>query len=626
MHPHGGEGTAAALATTMNTRILAALLGFALLAGLRLPAAGSRMAVDEVQPGMTGTGYTVFAGTERTEFTAHILGVLQNVVGPRRNLILARLEGGPLATTGVIAGMSGSPVYVDGRLVGAVSYSLGAFSREPLAGITPIAEMVEATNSAAPRPPVQRVSTPLPPSPEGVAATLRAGLARPAPFADRASHVRTRAGRGLDPLALELRPIATPLSLAGFSADARALLLDVFGEAGFAPVAGGAAGAVAPPMPDEPLRPGDAVGVSLVSGDLALGATGTVTDVDGSRLYAFGHPFFNLGPVQLPMTRSYVHAVLPSLMTSIKIASVGEVVGVIGQDRATAIAGTLGAGPSMVPLRVTLEPDRGQKQVFSLAVANDQMLTPALTYASLLSVLQSYEREFGAATFTVSGEARVRGHGPVALEDVFTGDPPSASTAAYVVTPLTLLLRNDRAPVEIEGVDVTIRSTEQPRRATLERAWVDALRIRPGRTVDLKVVTRSYRGDETLRTVPITIPANARGGLSLLVSDGTRLTQWEQRELRPATDTQSVDQLIRVFNRSRKNNRLYVRLISPTPGAVVEGETLPGLPPAALSVFEADKGAGSFAPLRSAIIGEWEFPTDHAVVGSRLLAITVDDN
>jgi hypothetical protein len=140
------------------------------------------------------------------------------------------------------------------------------------------------------------------------------------------------------------------------------------------------------------------------------------------------------------------------------------------------------------------------------------------------------------------------------------------------------------------------------------------------------VVTRSYRGEETLRTVPITIPANARGSLTLLVSDGARLSQWEQRELRAATDTQSVDQLIRVFNRARKNNRLYVRLISPTPGAVVGGETLPGLPPSVLSVFEADKSGGSFAPLRSAIVGEWEFPTDYAVVGSRQLSINVDED
>jgi hypothetical protein len=363
-----------------------------------------------------------------------------------------------------------------------------------------------------------------------------------------------------------------------------------------------------------------------VSGDLVLGATGTVTHVDGDRVYAFGHPLANLGPVQFPLTRSYVHTVLPSLLSSIKIASMGPVVGTIRQDRATALAGTLGPAPPMVPIRITLESDRGPRHAFSLQVADDQIYTPPLAYFALLSVLSSYERMSGAATLTVTGETRVKGHGRVALEDMFTGDSPSMSAAAYVATPLNLLLRNDRAPVEIEGVDVTIRSSEQQRRATLERAWVDAIRVRPGQSVDLKVVTRSYRGEETLRTVPIDIPANARGTLSLLVSDGSRLAQWEQREWRQTVDAQSVDQLIRVFNSTRKNNRLYVRLIRPAPGAVVDGETLPALPPSVLAVLEADRSGGSFSPLRNAIVGAWEFPTDHAVVGSRLLTIDVGGN
>jgi hypothetical protein len=214
----------------------------------------------------------------------------------------------------------------------------------------------------------------------------------------------------------------------------------------------------------------------------------------------------------------------------------------------------------------------------------------------------------------------------VAFEDMFTGDAASLSAAAYVVTPINLLLRNDRAPVEIEGVDVTIRSTEQQRRATIERAWIDAVRVRPGHTIDLKVVTRGYRGEEVLHTVPVEIPPNARGALSLLVSDGARLAQWEQREWRRAVDAQSVDQLIRVVNSSRKNNRIYVRLIRSAPGAVVDGETLPALPPSVMAVLEADRNGGSFSPLRNAIVGAWEVPVDYAVVGSRLLTLDVEGN
>jgi hypothetical protein len=607
----------------MTTRPLALILAVA--AVLPLPASAPRhLPADAVRAGMVGTGITVFDGVRREEFTVRILGVLENVIGPRRTLILARLEGGPLASAGVVAGMSGSPVYIDGKLIGAVSYSLGAFSREPIAGITPIAEIVDATSRPGLRPPLPAVPVALPLGPGEVTGALHPTLAPPLRFARDKGEVRTRSGSGLSSLGPSLRPIATPLSLTGFSADARAVLAAAFGDADITLTAGGGAGGTAR-FTDARLEPGDAVGVSLVGGDLVLGATGTVTDVDGEHLYAFGHPFLNLGPVRFPMTRAYVHAVLPSLMSSMKIAALGPAVGAFEQDRATAMAGVLGPVPATVPVRIALEREGSARRTFDLRVVNDQLFTPVLVYASVLSVLQSYEREVGAATFTVSGQTLVKGHQAIALEDVFTGDAPSSSAASYIVTPLTLLLRNDRAPVEIAGVDLTIRTMEAPRRATLERVWVDGGPLLPGRTVPLNVLTRSYRGETALRTVPITVPAHASGTLTLLVSDGAGLTQWEQRERRQVLDAPSVDQLIRVFNTARKNNRLYVRLISNTPGAVVAGEPLPGLPPSVLAVYEADRQGGRVAPLRSAIVGEWEFPTDHAIVGSRQLTLTLGD-
>lgn len=584
-----------------------------------------RMPVSEIRPGMVGEGTTVFSGTTRESFKAHVLGVLANVLGPRRNLILARLEGGPLAETGVIAGMSGSPVYIDGRLVGAVSYSLGAFSKEPIAGITPIDEMVELADPAVTsrRPPAGRVAFDLPLDHEAMAAVLRRAFADAA-FATRPDAVRVVAGGHLADLATSLRPIATPLSVGGLGRDSLDLLSSFFRDTGFVPVAAGAApGSAIPPMTG-PLQPGDAVGVGLVTGDLSLSGTGTVTLVEGSRVFAFGHPFFNLGPTAFPMTRAWVHTVLPSLFSSTKIASAGEVIGTIQQDRATAIAGTLGPGPAMIPMRLTLEGARGHRRTFDVRVVNDQLFTPLLTYVSILSVLQSYEREAGAASFAVRGEARVKGYASVALEDLFAGDAPSVPAATYVVTPLNILLRNDLAPVEIEGLDVTITAAEEPRRVTIERAWVDEPRVRPGQTVTLKVLTRTYRGEERVRTLPVPIPPNARGTLSLLVSDGARLAQWEQREWRRALDAQSVAQLIRVFNTARKNNRLYVRLISPEPGAVVNGEPMPALPPSVLSVYEADRDGGRVAPIRQAVLGEWDVPTDYAVSGSRLLSLTVE--
>ena len=589
------------------------------------PAATLFVSVDEILPGMVGTGVTVFEGSTREEFRVHIIGVLRNVSAPRRNLILARLEGGPLEQTGVIQGMSGSPVYIDGKLVGAVSYALGAFAKEPIAGITPIEEMLEAVALPATRPPVQQARLDLPITRDGLARVLRAAVGRTVPFAERPDHI---VGVGLSHAAaaqtgMMLRPIATPVVLGGFSGDALDMLSSVFRDRGFVPVVAGAAGSV--PQATEPLSAGDPVAVSLITGDLLMAGTGTVTLVEGERVYAFGHPFYNVGPTQFPMSRAYVHTLLPSLMSSLKIAGVGDVVGVFEQDRATAVAGTLGQGPRLIPITLRLESaDRNSGQTFNFEIVNDQLFTPVLTYMSILSTLTSYERQFGTATFTVQGTAELKDHENLAFEDVFTGNSSSVAVATYIAAPITFVLGNDFSSVELEQIALTITSSEQPRTATLERVWLDEARPRAGQTVPLKVLTRSYRGAVELRTVPIRIPANASGTLSVLVADGSALAQWEQREVRRPLQPRSVDQMIRVLNNAGKNNRLYVRLLRPDAGAVVNGEMLSSLPPSVLAVLEADRNGGSFIPLRSATIGEWEVATEDAVRGSRLLTLNVE--
>jgi hypothetical protein len=255
---------------------------------------------------------------------------------------------------------------------------------------------------------------------------------------------------------------------------------------------------------------------------------------------------------------------------------------------------------------------------------NDQVFTPLLSFVAMFNTLSAYERQFGPATFAVKSHTRVKGHADLVVEDVFAGDNPGAGLAAAVGGPLTLLLNNDLAPITIEGLDITIESSETPRSVTIERVWLDEIRPRAGRTVPLKVLTRSYRGEEKVLTLPIDIPANVTGALSVLVTDGRSLNLIEQRELRRSLQPQSVAQLIRVLNDTRRNNRIYVRLLSGTPGAVVNGETLPALPPSVLAVLEGDRNGGSFTPIRSAAVGEWEIPMNSAVTGSRLLAIDVE--
>jgi SpoIVB peptidase S55 len=606
------------------------LLGVSLLVlgvlTARTPAATATFPIDDLRVGMVATGRTVFEGERLDEFRAHILGVLRNVIGTKRNLILARLEGGPLATTGVIAGMSGSPVYIDGRLVGAVSYSLGQFSKEPIAGITPIAEMIEASNLPDARRQAGRIDIPMPITPEGLQRSLVEAFAWARPFASAPADIQVVGGALNPAMGTMLRPIATPLTMSGFDPRVVDSLTAMFAGQGVTPVVASSLQGAASPAASTPLRPGDPVGVTLMSGDMELGATGTVTEVDGDRVYAFGHPFYGLGPVRFPMTRAYVHTLLPSLASSSKIASQGEVIGTILQDRAVAIAGTLGPGPRLVPIRLTLTSARGVTQRFSMQMVNDQLFTPLLAYLSVFNTLGSYERQNGVGSYAVKGSVTVGRHGTLDFDDLFSGDSASTMAAGSVIGPINALLRNAFEDVDLTDVSLDISASEEPRSATIERVWIDTSRPRAGGRVTLRMLLRTFRGEEFTRTQAIEIPATARGSVQVMVSDAPRLAQWEAREL-PLQPLQArgLPQMLKALNAARRNNRVYVRLLGRDGGALVKGEPLSALPPSVLAVLEADRNSGTFRALDSVVLGEWEVPAEVAVTGTRTLTLTLDN-
>jgi hypothetical protein len=584
--------------------------------------------LEEVRPGMVGVGRTVFSGNELEDFKVHVLGVMRNVIGPKRSLILARLEGGPLARTGVIAGMSGSPVYVDGKLMGAVSYALGQFSTEPIAGITPIAEMVEATSMGGAARGTRPVSIALPASPRELLGIWSRDLGHIRPFVDEPSQALVVSGAATDltRVSAMLRPIAVPMIASGFDASVIDPLSPALAAAGFVPMSSSSSqvqGTRLNASEDRPLRPGDAVGVGLLTGDFELGATGTVTHIDGDRVYAFGHPLYNLGPTQFPMTRATVQVVLPSLMSSSKLASFGPVIGTVQQDRATAIAGRLGAAPSLIPVTITLNSDRQPSKTFTFGVVRDFTFTPLLTYLSVANVLTSYERAVGPASYSIRGSASIRSQGDLSFEDIFTGEQATGGAAAYVAGPLTALMKNTGESVDVEKIELTIDASEQARSARIERVWLDTTRPRAGQQANVHVAMRSSRGEEIVRRLAIEIPANVTGSLQLIVADAARTTADDRREMRGA-DLQRVSQFMRTFNRARRNNRLYVRLTSPDAGAVVNGEPMTGLPPSVLAVLEADRNSGTVGSLRSSTRGEWELALDFAVTGARQLTLSLD--
>lgn len=605
--------------------VRALTLGLAWLAAGTPAAAVEILPRDEVRPGMRGVGRTVFSGAHIEEFQVEILGVLENT-GPQQSLIIARLTGGPLENTGVIAGMSGSPVFIDGKLVGAVAYGF-PFSKETIAGITPIGEMIEATRpsnrarAASTRFPSpfgrdssgRPAATRWPPDREALVAGLRRGLPQvPLPGG---------LGGGAQPASLQ--PLALPLVFSGFDPAAFEWARGVFSGLGFAPVMGsGSAGVTDQPLPA--LEPGSPVGISLVEGDLDVSATGTVTHVDDGRVYAFGHPFYNLGPTQFPLRKAYVFSVFPSLYQSFKISVPGESVGTLDQDRLTAVAGSLGPTPRLIPVEVELTTSRGRERSFSFRVVDDELLTPVLAYTALLSILQGNERAAGTSSMHVKAVVTLADGRETRVEDYFTREQPAVQAAQLVAAPIAYVLANGLEPLRVSKIKVEVGSSESIQTGELQRAWLERDGpVRPGGSLQLKLAVRTWRGETRVESLGVPVPQDApAGNYTLLVGDAPTLTRIDQQEQLGGFVPRNTGQLLRAIGALRRNNRIYVRLARPAAGAALAGELLPALPPSVMAVLGSGSEASS-PTLTSLPLWELDRPVDYAFSGARALTFAV---
>jgi hypothetical protein len=343
-------------------------------------------------------------------------------------------------------------------------------------------------------------------------------------------------------------------------------------------------------------------------------------------VYAFGHPFYNLGPTQFPLRKAWVHAVFPSLQVSWKIASALDGIGTLDQDRTTTVSGRLGPLPRMMGVVVRLRSPRATERVFRFRVVEDELLTPLVTYVSLLSVLQGHERAFGAATLRVDARFALAGGREVRFDDVVASEQPAQQAAAVVAGPLAVLTANDFERVAVDQITLDVDAVESRESSTLVRAWLDApMPVRPGSVVPLRVQLRTRRGDTVTETLPLEIPASATGGsYTLLVADASTMDQIEQREMRQAFAPRDLDQLVRALNRLRAGNRIYARLTRPAGGAVVGGEYLPALPASVLSVLSSSDQGTNVVPLPQAPVWEGQIRAARQVTGWRQLTVPVE--
>jgi len=562
--------------------------------------------VDQIRAGMRGVAYTVFEGIKPEPMDVEVLGVLHNVNGPKGDMILVRLHGAKVEYTGVVAGMSGSPVYLDGKLAGALAFRIGEFSKEPIAGVTPIADMLEI--NALDKSPAEEARASKPAVSNAAGKTATPG--------ESAS---------IQGFANVLKPIETPLVFNGFSEDAVRQFAPEFASAGIVPVMG--AGSVGNEKQPEPLERGSAVSAILVRGDMDIAATCTVTYIDPQRLLACGHPLLQFGSVDLPMNKAQVLATLPSPLNAFKIVNTTEEAGTFVQDRHTGILGVFNKQPDMIPVTLTIRGGAAPKE-FHYEVLNNPRLSPVAIMATVFNALHGVN-EFGEEiTYRLNGTINVKGFPEVGLKNMFApaenGQPAAMAAALSLGERFGKIYDNPYNAPAVKSVKLDFDLVRERRWARLESARTDVSEVRPGDEITVETVLAPYRGERVVRQIPIKIPTSAsKGTLRILVSDGDTLDRVSRTN--PAFGRRlDLASTIALLNKEHANNSLYVSLLEADPEARVADKVMPTLPLSVMNVMEGMRGNQEMIVSGESSVDEMSTPPlDFVVSGAQLLTVTV---
>ena len=562
--------------------------------------------VSQIHAGMRGVAYTVFQGTQPESMGVEVLGILKNANGPKGDIILVRLSGAKAEYDGVVAGMSGSPVYFGGKLAGALAFRIGEFSKEPIAGVTPISEMLEINamdSSPMPGPIEAKVG------PETPAKTSGPG------------EVNTP----INNFANYLKPIETPLVFSGFSEDSVKLFAPQFAAAGIVPVMG--VGSVSDAKQPEPVVPGSAISAVLVRGDMDITATCTVTYIDAGHLLACGHPLMQFGMVDLPMTKAEVLATLPSPSNSFKIVNATETVGAFVQDRHNGILGEFGRKPEMIPVTLSIHGGVAGKE-FRYEILNNPRLSPVAMMATIFNALHGVNEYGDETTYRMTGGINVDGFPQVALQDMFSADDgsqPAAALASMAVGErFGRIYDNPYSVPEIRSVHLDFEISHERHWARIESARTQGTEARPGDDLLVEVMLRPYRGDGIVKHIPIHIPSStSRGPLRVLVSDGETLDHLH-RGLPSLGSSLDLASTIALLNKEHVNNRVYVSLLEADPEAMIADKVMPTLPLSIMNVMEGMRGTQDMVVLGESSVNEASTsPLDYVVSGSQILTINV---
>ncbi|HUR81526.1 MAG TPA: SpoIVB peptidase S55 domain-containing protein [Thermoanaerobaculia bacterium] len=578
--------------------------------------AAERMPLSQVEKGMKGYGLSVFEGTNVEKFDVEILGVLHNI-GPGQNLILAKVDHPVVQRAGIIAGMSGSPVFIDGKVIGALAYAW-QFAKEPVAGITPIDEMLKISQVVRPAGALPAGATP-----RMSGAELLNALAGGKPDAAFEKFIKSMSAQPVHAINGATR-IALPMSMSAFAPDTIQRFAPSLEQLGFVAVPAGAGSSSSKHSDKTTFDPGDAVGAILLTGDFNVAATGTVTYVDKDHVYAFGHPFLDMGEINFPMATSEIVTVMPSVASSFKFSNTGDIVGVLSQDRAAGIMGVLGAKADMIPVDVTMD-GAGPEQKFHVDVVRHSYLSPLMLAMVTDSIVSNAQRAAGERTVLLDSEIKLKGFEPVRIREGFAGQQARQAIPQYLALVSGYLMSNEFKDAEIESVQIRLRHDDDLRIAKLMEASLvkpDKGRVSPGDTVKVRAVLKPFRGEAFVETFDVRIPDDQPAGPSyLLVGSGSVMNAIDFSLVPP--DPRTLEQVISVLGRLRPSTDLTVGLYSTGEGAVTSGVYLPNLPPSMRAVVVADTSNGAQAAVKYHPAGQSARPLGYIVDGAMKIDVDV---
>jgi hypothetical protein len=598
--------------TPVRAFSLALLLTLAVRPAHAARAAVPTLPVDSLRAGQAAVVRTVFEGSAVDTFGAVIVGVLRSGRADG-DMILARATSERVVRSGVAQGMSGSPVYVEGRLVGALS-SGWQFTREPLFGITPIGEMLPVLDLPA------RGGGDASAGPGGLGGGLDTGW-RGLAWAEPAPAV---APPGPAAAAAAPARLALPLVCAGMAPAA----LEAFGRGvaplGFLAVPGGRASGGGPPS--EALVPGAAVAVDLMRGDLQLSAIGTVTYRDGDRVLLFGHPFFQAGDVRLPISTAEITTIVPSAISAFKLGVRGRAAGVAEQDRRTAVSGRVGGTVSLLPLRVTLAGPGRPVQTFRFECVEDRLLAPSLVGAAATNSLLESGGSGGGQTLRWTLRVHRTGVAPLVVTDVAAGDAPPAEFAAGVAGPLRFLFNNPFERLRLDSVSVDVAVEPVREQWTLRSARLLDAAVRPGGTARVRLEVERWRGEREVRTVDLDVPEETPEGRQVLYVGGAQeYTRYEATRLPARYRPTSLADAWERLGASRPSDGLYLALVARAPEITSDGRDYPELPLSALTVLGSAQAAGERGRRGdAALLDTRRVEVGGVVRGELLLNVNVD--